>query len=109
MIAAQLFHALGDPTRLEIVQRLSTGAFHTITTVSQGLKMSRQGIRKHLQILAEARIIRLEPKGRDTRVQLEEQTLEQAKAYITEIELQWDKRLDALRDFVEKDSSSAQK
>lgn len=103
MITAELFHALGDPTRLEIVQRLSTGALHTITTVSRGLEMSRQGIRKHIQILAEAKVIRLEPKGRDTRLQLEKQTLEQAKAFITELELQWDKRLEALSHFVDKE------
>jgi DNA-binding transcriptional ArsR family regulator len=104
MVAAELFHALGDPTRLEIVQRLSTGTLHTITSVSQGLEMSRQGIRKHLQILAKANIIRLKPKGRDTHVELEQQTLEQAKAFIVQLEAQWDTRLVALRDFVEVDS-----
>lgn len=103
MVTAELFHALGDPTRLEIVQRLSTGASHTISTVSQGLEMSRQGIRKHLQVLAEAKIIRLEPKGRDTQVALEKQALEQAKAFIAELELQWDKRLESLRHFVDED------
>lgn len=101
MVASQLFHALGDPTRLEIIQRLSVEAHHTITTVSKGLKMSRQGIRKHLQVLADAQLIKLMPKGRDTQVQLEKRSLEQAKAYIAQIEAQWDTRLSALRDFVE--------
>ena len=103
MIVAERFHALGDPTRIEIIQRLSTGASHTITTVSQGLEMSRQGIRKHLQILADANVIKLEPKGRDTYVQLERQALEDSKAFITALELQWDTRLEALRDFVDKE------
>ena len=85
MTNAVLFSALGDSTRLEIVRRLSTGVPHTISTVSSGLEMSRQGIRKHLQILAEANIIRLQPKGRDTSVQLERQTLEQARTFIAEL------------------------
>jgi DNA-binding transcriptional ArsR family regulator len=101
MIAAELFHALGDPTRLEIVQRLSRGTFHTITTISQGLEMSRQGVRKHLQILADAKVITLKARGRDTRVQLDPQTLEQGKLFITELELQWDTRLEALRHVVD--------
>jgi len=103
MVTAQTFNALGDPVRLEIVQRLTQNARHTISTVSQGLKMSRQGVRKHLQILADAKIIRLVPKGRDTQIQLEKEALEQAKAFISQIEMQWDGRLEALRDFVEKD------
>lgn len=101
MVTAQLFNALGDPTRLEIVQRLSTGAQHTITTVSEGLKMSRQGVRKHLQILAQAKVIHLKPHGRDVQIELERDTLEQAKAFIAHLEMQWDKRLEALRDFAE--------
>jgi DNA-binding transcriptional ArsR family regulator len=63
--------------------------------------MSRQGIRKHLHILAAANIIRLNPKGRETYVELERQSLEQAKAFIAELELQWDRRLEALRNFVD--------
>lgn len=101
MDTAQLFHALGDPTRLEIVRRLSLSAAHTITTVSEGLTMSRQGIRKHLQVLADAHMITLKSKGRDTTVQLDKKSLEQAQAFITQIERQWDARLDALRNFVE--------
>lgn len=101
MLAIQRFHALGDPTRIEIVRRLATGATPTITTISQGLEMSRQGVRKHLQILADAHLVRLQPQGRDIHVQLERRALEDTKAFITELELQWDKRLGALRDFVD--------
>ncbi|HKX72599.1 MAG TPA: helix-turn-helix domain-containing protein [Candidatus Saccharimonadales bacterium] len=104
MVTAQLFNALGDPTRLEIIQRLSTGPSFTITAISEGIAMSRQGIRKHLQILAEARLIKFLPRGRDTHIELDARTLEQAKAFITQLERQWDKRLESLRDFVESDS-----
>jgi DNA-binding transcriptional ArsR family regulator len=98
---AELFRALGDPTRLEMVRRLSSGAPQTITSVSGGLDISRQGARKHLQILADAKVITLEPKGRDTGVYLDRETLEQGKAFITELELRWDKRLEDLRRFVD--------
>jgi DNA-binding transcriptional ArsR family regulator len=105
MAVAELFRALGDPTRLEIVQRLSSGAPYTITTVSSGLKISRQGARKHIQILADAKIIYLEPRGRDTVVCLDREGLEQGKAFIAELEHRWDKRLEALRRFVDDEQS----
>lgn len=102
MVVTDFFKALGDPTRLEMVQRLSSGSSHTISTVSSELGISRQGARKHLQILAHAQVITLETKGRDTNVYLNRNTLEQGKAFIAELELRWDKRLNALRRFVEK-------
>lgn len=101
MIVAERFHALGDPTRIEIIRRLSTGASYTISTVSQGLEMSRQGVRKHLQILANAHFVTLKPQGRDMSIQLERRALEETKAFLVELELQWDVRLEALRNFVD--------
>jgi DNA-binding transcriptional ArsR family regulator len=101
MAVAELFRALGDPTRLEMVRRISSGSPHTITTISSGLDITRQGARKHLQILADANVITLVPKGRDTTVSLERDTLEQGKAFIAELELRWDERLEALRQFVD--------
>jgi len=101
MAEAELFRALGDPIRLELVRRLSSGIPYTITTVSNGLKISRQGVRKHLQLLADAKLITLKPQGRDTVVKLDKEGLEQAKAFIAELEHRWDERLEALRRAVE--------
>jgi DNA-binding transcriptional ArsR family regulator len=101
MAAAEIFRALGDPIRLEIVQRLTVGSRCTITAISGGLGITRQGARKHLQVLADARIVALQPKGRDVLVSLVPESLDQAKLFIAEIERRWDARLDALRRFVE--------
>jgi DNA-binding transcriptional ArsR family regulator len=101
MGTAELFRALGDPTRLEMVRRLSSGTPYTMTSVSSGLKITRQGARKHLQILADAKLVTLKPKGRDTHVVLEREALERGKAFIAELERQWDMRLEALREFVD--------
>lgn len=101
MPVVEVFRALGDPTRLEMVQRLSDGQAHTITSVSTGLDISRQGARKHLQVLADAKVISIQPKGRDMAVSLQRDTLEQSRAFITELELQWDQRLESLRQFVD--------
>jgi DNA-binding transcriptional ArsR family regulator len=99
--AAQVFHALGDPVRLEIVQRLSRKQPCTIATVSEGLGITRQGARKHLQVLADAKVIVLVPKGREVHVELAREGLEPARAFIERLERQWDRRLEALKRFVE--------
>jgi DNA-binding transcriptional ArsR family regulator len=101
MAVSEIFRALGDPLRLEIVQRLSTGKPSTINDVSSNLGITRQGARKHLQVLVDAKLIVLRPKGRDVLVQLDRDKLVEAKSYIAELELQWDQRLEALRTFVE--------
>ena len=101
MAVVELFRALGDPSRLEMVRRLSSGELYTINSISKGLEITRQGARKHLQILADAHLIVLEPKGRDTSVRLDRETLEQGRAFIAELELRWEKRLEALRHFVD--------
>lgn len=98
---ADIFKALGDPIRLEIVQRLSRGESFTIGDVSVNLGVTRQGARKHLQVLVDANMVKLEPKGRDVYVRFETNSLDDAKAFIAEVEKRWDSRLDALRKFVE--------
>ena len=101
MPVVELFHALGDPTRIKMVDRLARGDSHTITSLSKGLRISRQGARKHLQILADSKIIRLEPDGRNTNVLLDMETLYKGQKFIAELEARWDTRLEALRDFVD--------
>ena len=101
MPLVELFCALGDPSRLEMVERLSSGEPHTINSVSKGLEITRQGARKHLQILADAKLIVLESKGRVTHVRLDRERLDQGKAFIAELERRWDLRIEALHRFVD--------
>jgi DNA-binding transcriptional ArsR family regulator len=100
-MVAEIFRALGDPVRLEMVRRLAQGSPCTIATVSGDLGITRQGARKHLQVLVDAKLVSLEPKGRDVYVRFDPGTLEKAKAVIAELEQRWDQRLDALKRFVE--------
>ena len=76
MVVAAVFSALGDPVRLEMVRRLTSGQPSTISVVSDGLGITRQGARKHLQVLADAGLVTLQPKGREVAVELDLETLE---------------------------------
>jgi DNA-binding transcriptional ArsR family regulator len=102
MQEARIYKALGDPIRLEIVKRLSTRPSSTVGELSANLGISRQGARKQLQVLVDAKIVYLEQRGRQTDVTLNPRTLELARAFIAKLERQWDTRLEALKEFVEK-------
>src|SRR5919201_5013106 len=52
--AAPLFAALGDETRLALVDRLGASGPQSITRLTAGSAVTRQAITKHLQVLAEA-------------------------------------------------------
>ena len=103
LATADIFRALGDPVRLEMVQRLTRGSRCTISAISEGLGITRQGARKHLQVLADAKVIQLQPQGRDVVITLETESLDNAKLFIAELEKRWDMRLDALKRLVEEE------
>lgn len=104
MLARQveIYKALGDPIRLQMVERLANGAQPTIRELSENLGITRQGARKQLQVLVRAKVVKLNPKGRETQVTLETSSLEIARRFISKLEAQWEQRLEALKDFVEK-------
>jgi hypothetical protein len=98
--AARVFGALGDQVRLEMVRRLASES-GTLSSVSQNLGISRQAARKHIQVLSEANLVSLAPRGRETVITLEKQTVLDAQRWIRSLEAQWDVRLAALKAHVE--------
>ena len=98
--SAALFAALGDPTRLGIVSRLSAGPM-SIAGLTAGSPITRQAITKHLRVLEGARLVHGTRHGRERIWQLELQRLEDARRYLDQISQQWDRALGRLRELVE--------
>lgn len=99
---AALFAALGDTTRLALVERLSAGgAGQSISRLGAGLPMSRQAIRKHLSVLEEAGLVGARPSGREMLYALRREPIEQARACLDDIARQWDTLLQRLKSQVE--------
>ena len=63
---AELFAALGEPTRLRLVDRLSDGSAQSIASLASGLPISRQALTKHLKVLEAAGVTRSRREGRET-------------------------------------------
>ena len=100
---APVFAALGDPTRLRIVGRLSEGGPASISNLTEGASVSRQAIAKHLNALEDAGLVRSEWVGRERIVELRTARLAEVRRYLDEISGQWDAAIDRLRAFVEKE------
>jgi DNA-binding transcriptional ArsR family regulator len=107
VIEVEVFRALGEPTRLEIIERLLHNPSQSLGPLTRDLNLTRQGARRHVQVLVEARLIRLRPVGRETWVELDSNTLLQAKAFIDRLEKQWDIQLQSLKKSVEEEPGKA--
>jgi len=100
--AALLFAALGDSTRLALVHRLAAGpASITALTDSCGGAMTRQGMTKHLRVLATAGIAAGRREGREHVWALNQKKLDEARRALDVITRHWDDALARLKAHVE--------
>ena len=98
---AHLFAALGDETRLHLVFRLSGSGPMSITRLTEGSKVTRQAITKHLRVMEGSGLVRSTRQGRESVWQLHQRRLQDASRYLDMISRQWDDALQRLRAFVE--------
>ncbi len=103
MFAAHVFSALGDPTRLAIVNRLGAEGPAAIVDLADVADMSRQAVTKHLYVLEKAGLVTCARRGRLSLWALKRQRLETARAALDAISRQWDGALERLRAFVEEE------
>ena len=99
--AALLFAALGDPTRLALLQRLSRGGPASISVLADSFETTRQGITKHLHVLAAAGIIEGERRGREHVWAINPGRLAEAQRHLQVIARGWDDALARLKAHVE--------
>jgi DNA-binding transcriptional ArsR family regulator len=99
--AAPVFAALGDETRLALVDRLCAGGPGSIASLTAGSAVTRQAITKHLNILAEAGLVHDVRRGRERIWALDVDRLDDARRYLDQISKQWDEALERLTKFVE--------
>jgi DNA-binding transcriptional ArsR family regulator len=99
--AAPVFAALGDATRLALMNRLTTGRPHSIAQLALGLPVTRQAVTKHLEVLSHAGLVRDFRQGRERLWQPEAKRLDEARLYLDTISKRWDEALSRLKKFVE--------
>jgi DNA-binding transcriptional ArsR family regulator len=98
---ALLFAALGDETRLSLVNTLADGEARSIAQLTGGSRLTRQAITKHLKVLEEAGIVHSARSGRQSLFELDPAPMNDLRSYLERVAEQWDEVLGRLRAFVE--------
>jgi DNA-binding transcriptional ArsR family regulator len=97
-----VFHALADPARRAIVERLTHGPA-SVSELARPLPMSLPAVVQHLQVLEARGLVRSEKLGRVRTCRIEPVALGTAEDWITARRTAWERRLDRLGQFLARD------
>jgi DNA-binding transcriptional ArsR family regulator len=97
------FHALSDPSRRGMVERLTRGPA-SVTELAEPFAMSLSAVVQHLRILEASGLVRTEKLGRVRTCQIEPQALQNAEKWINDRRMLWERRLDRLGKFLAEQS-----
>ena len=101
----QVFHALADPSRRAMVERLSRGPA-SVSELAGPLAMTLAAVVQHVQVLEGSGLVRSEKVGRVRTCTIEPAVLRTAEHWINERRTLWERRLDRLGAFLAEDPDS---
>jgi DNA-binding transcriptional ArsR family regulator len=93
----EVFAALADPTRRDILRTVSERGPMTATALTADVPISRQAIARHLGLLREAGLVQADRTGRETRFTARSEPLDDLAAWATATGRRWEARLARLR------------
>ena len=96
----RIFHALADPSRRLIVERLSRGPA-SVSELAQPLPMSLPAVVQHLQVLEGSGLVRSEKVGRVRTCRIEPVALRPVERWIGARRTSWERRLDRLGEYLD--------
>jgi DNA-binding transcriptional ArsR family regulator len=95
----RLFHALADPARRAMVERLTRGPT-AVSDLARPLPMSLPAAMQHLGVLEAAGLVRSQKVGRVRTCAIEPLALSLAEQWINARRIEWEHRLDRLGDYL---------
>ena len=98
---ASVFAALGDETRLGLLARLTNGEPQSIARLTEGTKLTRQAVTKHLRVLEDVGVVFSVKTGRESHFALDPRPIVSAQEYLEHVSRQWDTALARLKALVE--------
>lgn len=99
----RLFHALGDPTRRAILDRLSR-APTSVSRLAEHLDVTLTAVGQHLQILEECALVRTEKVGRVRTCSINSRGFDHLDRWVRDHRSHWERSLDRLAMMLEEDS-----
>ncbi|MEA3200968.1 MAG: hypothetical protein QOE90_2396 [Thermoplasmata archaeon] len=94
------FHALADPTRRRILERLKKGEA-TVQELADPLPISQPAVSKHLKVLEEAGLVKRRNDAQKRYASLRGKPLQDAVVYISEFHRAWEENFARLDDLLE--------
>ena len=91
----RVFHALGDPTRRAIVDKLSEGPL-SVSRLAAPLDITLTAVVQHLQVLEESGLVHTEKVGRVRTCRIETAGFSVLEQWIGDHRSMWERRLDRL-------------
>lgn len=95
----RVFHALGDPTRRAILDRLTAGPV-SVSKLAEPLGITVTAVAQHLQVLEESGLAQTEKTGRVRTCRIEPSGFDALERWIADHRTQWEKKLDRLGQFL---------
>src|SRR5438093_5600985 len=93
------FHALADPGRRAMVERLCRGPA-SVSELARPLDMTLSAVVQHLAVLEASGLVRSEKVGRVRTCRVEPAALRAAEQWIAERRTTWERRLDRLGEYL---------
>jgi len=91
----RVFHALGDPTRRAILERLSEGPV-SVSRLAGPLNVTLAAVVQHLQVLEKSGLVHTEKAGRVRTCRMEPKGFSIAEQWIVDRKALWERRFDRL-------------
>jgi DNA-binding transcriptional ArsR family regulator len=95
----RVFHALGDPSRRAIMEKLSPGPI-SVSRLAEPLDITLAAVVQHLQVLEESGLVQTEKVGRVRTCRIEPAGLSVAQQWISDRRSMWERQLDRLGDLL---------
>ena len=96
----RVFHALSDPTRRAVLERLTRGPA-AVRALARPFDMALPSFVQHLGVLEECGLVRSKKEGRVRTYTLAPHPLKAAEHWLSAQRAHWERRLDSLDDFLQ--------
>jgi DNA-binding transcriptional ArsR family regulator len=95
----RVFHALSDPSRRLMVERLSIGPA-SVSELARPLSMSLAAVVQHVQVLEASGLVRSQKIGRTRTCSIQPATMRSAEQWISARRTSWERKLDRLGEYL---------
>ena len=103
-----VFQAIADPTRREIINMLATKSHH-LNSVAENFNVSRPAISKHVKILQECGLVIIKQQGRHRYCELQLEKLHEVSDWVEHYRKMWTEKLDSLENYLNQLQSKKKK